>query len=164
MTQLSEAVVLITGAAGGFGQEFTRQLLMANSQLILTDLDQTVLEKQAEIIQGQVSTGKIIACLTADLSHRQGCENFYHQVKLLGVPVDILINNAGIGLFGRMDEIPQEKWEQLMQVNLLAPMRLSTLFVTDMIARKKGHIVNISSLAGWSATAGLTHYATSKFF
>lgn len=39
MTQLSEAVVLITGAAGGFGQEFTRQLLMANSQLILTDLD-----------------------------------------------------------------------------------------------------------------------------
>lgn len=45
MTQLSEAVILITGAAGGFGQEFTRQLLMANSQLILTDLDKTVLEK-----------------------------------------------------------------------------------------------------------------------
>ncbi|MFB2898389.1 SDR family NAD(P)-dependent oxidoreductase [Aerosakkonemataceae cyanobacterium BLCC-F50] len=111
MTQLSEAVVLITGAAGGFGQEFTRQLLMVNSQLILTDLDRTVLEKQAEIIQGQVSTGKIIACLTADLSHRQGCEKLYHQVKLLGVPVDILINNAGIGLFGRI--IPKPAVYQL---------------------------------------------------
>lgn len=163
MTQLSESVVLITGAAGGFGQEFTRQLLMANSQLILTDLDKTVLEKQAEIIQHQVTTGKVISCLTADLSNREGCENLYHQVKLLGVPVDILINNAGIGLFGRMDEVPSEKWEQLMQVNLLSPMRLSTLFVTDMIARQKGHIVNISSVAGWLAPAGMAHYATSKF-
>lgn len=163
MTQLSEAVVLITGAAGGFGQEFTRQLLIANSQLILTDLDKNVLEKQAQIIQSQVTTGKIIACLSANLSSREECENLYQQVKLLGVPVDILINNAGIGLFGRMDEVPREKWEILMQVNLLAPMRLSTLFIADMIARQKGHIVNISSLAGWSAPAGLAHYSTSKF-
>ena len=163
MTQLNEAVVLVTGAAGGFGQEFIRQLLMANSQLILTDLNQISLEKQAEIIQRQVTTGKVIACLAADLSDRDGCENLYQQVKLLGVPVDILINNAGIGLFGRMDEVPSEKWEQLMQVNLLAPMRLSTLFAADMIARQKGHIVNISSIAGWSAPAGLAHYATSKF-
>jgi short-subunit dehydrogenase len=50
-----------------------------------------------------------------------------------------------------------------MQVNLLAPMRLSALFVADMIARRQGHIVNISSLAGWSASAGMAHYAASKF-
>ena len=163
MTKLSDAVILITGAAGGFGQEFTRQLLMANSQLIISDLDRVVLEKQAAVIQQQVTTGKVIACLAADLSNREGAENLYHQVKLLGVPVDILINNAGIGLFGRMDEVPIEKWEQLMQVNLLAPMRLSTLFAADMIARRKGHIVNISSLAGWYALAGMAHYAASKF-
>ncbi len=41
-----------------------------------------------------------------------------------------------------MDEIPSDKWERLMQVNLLAPMRLSTLFMTDMIAQQQGHIVN----------------------
>ncbi|MUG98177.1 SDR family NAD(P)-dependent oxidoreductase [Scytonema sp. UIC 10036] len=163
MTQLNDAVVLITGASGGFGQELTRQLLMANSQLILTDLDRSVLQKQAEIIQQQVTTGKVLACLAADLSSRDGCENLYHQVKLLGIPVDILINNAGIGLFGRMDEVPSEKWEQLMQVNLLAPMRLSTLFGADMISRQKGHIVNISSIAGWSAAGGMAHYASSKF-
>lgn len=50
-----------------------------------------------------------------------------------------------------------------MQINLLTPMRLSALFVADMIARRQGHIVNLSSLAGWSAAAGLTHYAASKF-
>jgi short-subunit dehydrogenase len=163
MTQLREAVVLITGAAGGFGQELTRQLLMAGSRLILTDLDKATLHQRAEAIWSEVATGEVLACLAIDLSSPKGSEALYHQVKALGIPVDILINNAGIGLFGRMDEVPPEKWERLMQVNLMAPMRLSALFAADMIARQKGHIVNISSLAGWSGTAGMAHYAASKF-
>ncbi|MDJ0702840.1 MAG: SDR family NAD(P)-dependent oxidoreductase [Leptolyngbyaceae cyanobacterium MO_188.B28] len=163
MTQLSNAVVLITGAAGGFGHELTRQLLAAGSQLILTDLDQAVLEARLETIQRQVKTGKVLACFAADLSSAEGCDALYNRVKGLANPVDILINNAGVGLFGRMDEIPSDKWEQLMQVNLMAPIRLSSLFAAEMIGRRQGHIVNISSLAGWVTTAGLTHYAASKF-
>jgi short-subunit dehydrogenase len=163
MTQLREAVVLITGAAGGFGQELTRQLLMAGSRLILTDLDKAVLQQRVEVIQREVTTGEVLAYLATDLSSHEGCEALYHQVKALGVPVDILINNAGIAVYGRMDEVPPQKWERLMQVNLIAPMQLSTLFVADMIARQKGHIVNISSIAGWTPLPGLTHYAASKF-
>ncbi len=163
MTQLSNAVVLITGASGGFGQEFIRQFLMAGSRLILTDVDKTFLHQKLEEIQTQVLTGEVLACIPADLSSRGGCESLYHQVKDLGVPIDILINNAGIAVFGRMDEVPFDKWEQLMEINLMAPMRLSTLFVADMIARRQGHIVNISSVAGWAAEAGLTHYSASKF-
>jgi short-subunit dehydrogenase len=163
MTQLDQATVLLTGAAGGFGQELIRQLLEAGSYLILTDLDEAVLQQRVAAIQHQVTTGKVLACLAVDLSTRAGCEILYDRVKQLNHPVDILINNAGIGIFGRIDEIPTEKWECVMQVNLLAPMRLSALFVPDMIARQKGHIVNISSLAGWTAQAGLTIYSTSKF-
>lgn len=163
MTQLREAVVLITGATGGFGQELTRQLLRAGSRLILTDLDKVVLHQRAESIWSEVATGEVIACLTADLSSREGCEALYQQVKALGIPVDVLINNAGIAVVGHINEVPFEPWERLMQVNLMAPMRLSALFVADMIARQKGHIVNISSIAGWAAPPGLTHYAASKF-
>lgn len=163
MTQLDQATVLLTGAAGGFGQELTRQLLTAGSQLILTDLDAAVLQSQVAAIQSQVKTGQVLACLSVDLSTPEGCETLYDRVKELNYPIDILINNAGIGIFGRIDEIPTEKWERVMQVNLLAPMRLSALFVADMIARRKGHIVNISSLAGWTAQAGLSVYSTSKF-
>jgi short-subunit dehydrogenase len=163
MTRLNQAVVVITGATGGFGQELTRQLLAAGSKLILTDLDETVLREQVAALQGTATTGKILAYLAVDLAEPAGCEILYQQVKALDLPIDILINNAGIGLYGRMDEIPPEKWERLMQVNLLAPMRLSALFVADMIARRQGHIVNISSLAGWSASAGMAHYAASKF-
>lgn len=163
MTQLDKAVVLITGAAGGFGQELTRQLLEAGSRLILTDLDEGVLRERVQAIQPKVAIENVLAYLAADLSTREGCEILYHQVKALNIPVDILINNAGIALFGRMDEIPTEKWECLMQINLLTPMRLSALFAADMITRQQGHIVNISSLAGWCASPGLTSYAASKF-
>ncbi|MGK7908376.1 MAG: SDR family NAD(P)-dependent oxidoreductase [Synechococcus sp.] len=163
MTDFNQAVIVLTGAAGGFGQELTRQLLQAGGRLILTDIDLAILDKRASQIKSEVTTGEIIACIESDLSHREGCEIVYLKVKALDIPIDILINNAGIGLFGRMDEVPPDKWEQLMQVNLLAPMRLSSLFVADMIERNQGHIVNISSLAGWIAPAGMTHYSTSKF-
>ncbi|NBD14784.1 MAG: SDR family NAD(P)-dependent oxidoreductase [Cyanobacteria bacterium] len=163
MTELKNSAIALTGAAGGFGQEFTRQLLQAGSHLILTDLDETILQERVTAIQKEIKTGKVIACFGSDLSTPEGAHKFYEAVKALNCPVDILINNAGVACYGRMDEVPSEKWEQLMQVNLLAPMRLTSLFMTDMIDRQQGHIVNISSLAGYIAPAGLAHYSASKF-
>ena len=163
MTDLNRAVVVLTGATGGFGRELTRQLLQAGSQLILSDINRLALDKFAAGVSHEITTGKILACIESDLATREGCEILYQQVKSLDVPIDVLINNAGIGLFGRMDEVPKDKWERLMQVNLITPMRLSALFVCEMIERRQGHIVNISSLAGWIALAGRAHYSSSKF-
>lgn len=163
MTQLNQAVVVLTGATGGFGKELTRQLLTAGSQLILSDMEDSSLRKLIGEVTQETSSGQIIASIASDLSTTEGCDHLYQAVRALEIPIDILINNAGIGLFGRMDEVPQEKWERLMQVNLLTPMRLSSLFLTQMIERQKGHIVNISSVAGWIAPAGVAHYSSSKF-
>ncbi len=121
------------------------------------------LADRATAIQNEITTGEIITCIESDLSQPKASKTLYDRVIALNIPVDILINNAGIALFGRMDEVPAEKWEKLMQVNLLAPMRLSSLLVTDMIVRRRGHIVNISSLASWITPEGMAHYCTSKF-
>lgn len=165
MSQLQSAVVLITGAAGGFGQELTRQLLLKGSRLILTDRPEVDLRSQVSQLQQSLSQppGEIITCLSADLATSAGCDDLYQQTQALNLPIDVLINNAGIAILGHMVDIPTEQWEQLMQVNLITPMRLSTRFATDMVARRQGHIVNISSLAGWIAMPGLTAYAASKF-
>lgn len=163
MTQLAEAVVLLTGAGGGFGLELIRQLSAKGSRLILTDRQVDPLKSQAEALQTAVSHGEIISIIAADLSTDQGVHHLYQAVKQLNVPVDLLINNAGIAGYGRHDEIPAAHWEMLMQINLLAPMRLCSHIIPDMIARNRGHIVNISSLAGWVGTPGLAAYSASKF-
>lgn len=163
MTELKNSAIVLTGATGGFGQQFSHQLLNKGSHLILSDRDETTLQQQATKLEKDLKTGKILTCIPADLSTPNGSQHLYSQVKKLNLPIDILINNAGIGLYGRMDEVPPEKWETLMQVNLLAPMRLTSLFMEDMITRQQGHIVNISSLAGHIAPAGMAHYSASKF-
>jgi short-subunit dehydrogenase len=165
MSKLQSAVVLITGAAGGFGQELTRQLLVKGSRLILTDRPEVDLRSQVKQLQQTLgpTPGEIVTCLSADLATPAGCEDLYQQTQPLNLPIDVLINNAGIALLGHMVDIPTERWEHLMQVNLMTPMRLSTRFAADMVARRQGHIVNISSLAGWIAMPGLTAYAASKF-
>ncbi|MGK7888187.1 MAG: SDR family NAD(P)-dependent oxidoreductase [Leptolyngbyaceae cyanobacterium] len=171
MTQLSNTTILLTGAAGGFGQELVRQLLPRGNRLILTDIDQTVLlETVTQIKQtlpNSTNMGEVVACLAADLSSKEGCDRLCTEVDTLcrtsDLTVEVLINNAGIALLGRMDEVPYERWEQLMQINLLSPMQLSAWLAKDMIARQQGHIVNIASVAGLIAPPGLGPYAASKF-
>ena len=83
--------------------------------------------------------------------------------QLLRVVPDILVNNAGLAVAGRLDHVPPERWESLMQLNLLAPMRLTDQFLPGMIERGSGHIVNISSIAGWVGAEGLSAYCAAKF-
>ena len=167
MTQLAGAVVLLTGATGGFGRILTREFLQAGSHLILNDRDPEHLEQLMAEWAEQTVPGQIVGAIAADLATSTGCQSLYDQVQALTAttqaPVDILINNAGIALFGRTDEIPAAAWETLLAVNFLAPVRLSSWFAADMVARRSGHIVNISSLAGWIAPPGLVHYGASKF-
>ena len=163
MTTLFQKTILLTGATGGFGQHFMRQLLARDNRLIVTDLDVEVLTELAYRLRDEVGTGVIVACIGGDLSTGSGVNTFWEEVDALGEPIDVLINNAGIGLMGRHDEVPQAAWERLMQVNLLAPMRLCALVAPQMIARRDGHIVNIASMASWMGDVGLTAYVASKF-
>jgi NAD(P)-dependent dehydrogenase (short-subunit alcohol dehydrogenase family) len=160
MTDLRDKVVLITGANGGFGQEFVQQFLESGSRIIATDIDATTLEKTVDTICRNVNSGQVLQVLAADLSSYEGCEALFTQVK--HVP-DVLVNNAGIAMYGRFDEIPPDKWQRLLQVNLLSPMHLTSLFIPHMMSKHSGHIVNISSVAGWIGSLGLSPYSAAKF-
>lgn len=93
MTNLNQAVVVLTGAVGGFGQQFTRQLLKAGGRLMLTDLDEAMLHEQVTTIQSEITTGDVVTCWAIDLSKGDGCETLYKRVKAIDTPIDILINN-----------------------------------------------------------------------
>ncbi len=161
MTDLNQALVLITGADGGFGRQMTRQFLAAGSRLIISDIDeQRLSELQAH---SAATPDQVLASIPADLSGEGGCRVLYDEVLKTGEMPDVIINNAGVAVGGRFDHVPQDRWEQLMQINLLAPMRLCRLFMPHLIERGSGHIVNISSIAGWLAAKGMTSYCAAKY-
>lgn len=159
--------VLITGAGGGFGQAMIRQFLQAGSHVLLSDLDLRKLMQAAdEVVAGMGDAkppGKILGFAAADLSQVEGCDALYRAATAITPRIDILVNNAGIGIFGPFMAIPQAKWERLIQINLLAPMRLTAAFLPSMIARRSGHIVNVASVAGLVGTPNLSPYCTAKF-
>ncbi len=161
MTDLNDAVVLITGASGGFGRQMTRQFLEAGSRVLLTDMDAASLDSLTA--EFQTDSGQILGSIAANLVDDSGCRKLFDDVQALKLSPDILINNAGIGVGGRFDHVPSDRWEQVLQINLLAPMRVCYLFLPQMIERGSGHIVNISSLAGWIGTSGISSYCATKF-
>ena len=158
MTDPANKIVLITGASGGFGRHMVRQFRAAGSRLILTDVSASNL-REAEDVAGD----DFIASVVADLATEAGCEAVVKACSDLDVVPDILVNNAGIAVAGRMDHVPDDQWEKLIQLNLLGPMRLTNRFLAGMVERGSGHIVNISSLAGWVGARGMSSYCASKF-
>jgi short-subunit dehydrogenase len=158
MTDLNGKIVLITGAGGGFGSHMTRQFRDAGCKLVLTDLSDKLLRAVVED-----AGDALLASVAADLASEEGCGVIAGACTARNITPDILVNNAGIAMAGRIDNVPRERWETLMQLNLLAPMRLTNLFLPGMIERGSGHIVNISSLAGWVGSQGLSAYCASKF-
>ncbi len=161
MTDLSDAVVLITGATGGFGRQMTRQFLEAGSRLLLTDVDAALLESLSA--EFEAHGAQILGSVATDLVDDVGCRKLFDEIQAQGFFPDILINNAGIGVGGRFDHVPRDRWERVVQINLLAPMRICYLFLPQMIERGSGHIVNISSLAGWIGASGISSYCATKF-
>jgi short-subunit dehydrogenase len=159
MTDLNRKKILLTGAAGGFGVEFTRQLLAKGADLILSDIDTNRLKPNMPL----AGPGRIIHCTGADLSSFQGCETLVSDVKNTVGDIDILINNAGMLTYGNFHDAPAESLYKLMQVNAVAPMHLTSLFLPDMLKRRKGHIVFLSSVAGFVPTSFETAYSVSKF-
>ena len=158
MTNPANKTVLITGAGGGFGSHMVRQFRAAGAKLVLTDVSEDALRG------GTDDAGDaLVASLVTDLSTEAGCDEIAEACRAVGVVPDILVNNAGIAHAGRLDHVPRPVWETLLQLNLLAPMRLCHHFVPLMIERGSGHIVNISSIAGWLGSRGLSSYCASKF-
>ena len=140
MTDPATTIVLITGAGGGFGSHMVRQFRDAGARLLLTDVTDGALRKATDD-----AGDALVASFAADLSVEEGIRAVADICTSLDVVPDILVNNAGLGVAGRRDSVPRARWETLMQLNLLAPMRLCDLFLPGMIERGSGHIVNMSS-------------------
>lgn len=150
--------ILLTGASGGLGMEMVSQFSKNDCRIIISDLHYDSLLKIKNLFPHN-----ILGVIPADLSTDDGCNILLNELRLNYEIPDILINNAGIATFGKFCDTPKNKWEAVININLFAPMRITYSILNDMVKRKFGYVVNISSVAGLVASAGLSAYSTSKY-
>ncbi len=150
--------VLITGGARGIGFSTAKHFAMDGATLILTDLDEKALADAAEELQDM--TQKIYT-KTVDVTDEKSVLDLAEWVESNIGPLDVLINNAGIGYHGELAETSTETWKKLIAVNLMGPIHHINAFLPSMIRRGKGQIVNVSSgqaffrLPTWGAYAAI---------
>jgi short-subunit dehydrogenase len=150
---------LVTGAGGGLGGYITRALAAEGVNLALTDLPGAPVDGLgAELRSRDVEVKQAPADL-ADADERQRLASW--AAESVG-PLDILVNNAGVEFGGSFLNTTERELEASVVVNLLAVMDLTRIVLPGMLERRRGHVVNMASLAGKIPTPGLTSYSATK--
>lgn len=152
---LSGKAALVTGAASGIGRAIAEDLSAHGARVLLADLNQE---------QGQSVTSALPRALfqRADVTSRDDCRALVDRVDREWGGVDILINNAGVQHVAPIEEFPEDRWEQLVRILLIAPFLLTRYVVPHMYARGWGRIVNIASIHGLVASPYKSAYVAAK--
>jgi NAD(P)-dependent dehydrogenase (short-subunit alcohol dehydrogenase family) len=152
---MAERVWLVTGASRGFGAEISKAVLAAGDKLVAT----------ARTMRGLEHLGASSNLFTAvlDVTNERQVRDAVHAALAHFGHIDILVNNAGILLLGAVEESSGDEVERLYRTNVFGLLNVTRALLPSMRQRRSGHIINISSVAGYSAYAGFGVYSSTKF-
>ena len=157
---LTGKVALITGGSKGLGKAMARGLAEAGADIIITSRHENELRPALdEILQGTGRKGRYIV---ADMSKRADVDRLARIALELTGRIDILVNNAGTNVPQPIDQIRDEDWNQIMDINLNSIMWLSRALVPQMKERRWGRIVHISSVMAFISKEGRNTYSATK--
>jgi short-subunit dehydrogenase len=152
---------LVTGASAGIGAQLACELARHGAKLILTARRKGRLEALAKEFAAR---GTEVRIVVADLNDPAAPQQIYDATEGVGIKVDILINNAGLGQFGAFYTSPIEQEISQVRVNCEAVVRLSRLFVPRMVERGRGWVLVVASTASFQPIPYLNTYAATKVF
>jgi uncharacterized protein len=155
---MSKPVALITGASSGIGYAFAEVLAGHGYDLIVTARREAKLQQLADALDCQVTP------IGVDLATARGAQSLFKQVTAKGLSVDVLVNNAGISQALPVIDTPRSKLINMVNLNIRALTELTSLFLPHMVERGSGHILNVASVAAFSAVPGMSVYSASKAF
>jgi len=160
MPATTPGVVLITGATAGLGASFVRRFAAEERNLVLVARDVSRLESTAAELKRRYPIE--VEVLPADLATEAGRDAVVARLAAETDPVDVLINNAGIGLYRTFGQAPLADEERMLELNVRAVLVLTHAAVRAMQARGRGQIINISSVAGYLPRGAAATYAAGK--
>jgi uncharacterized protein len=155
-------MALVTGASSGIGSEFARALAARGDDLVVVARDVSRLDALAERLEAE--HGVDVEVLSADLTSKKGRAVVEARLESAEPAVDLLVNNAGMGTYGKFAELSREGEARVIRLNVLAVLQLSHAALPGMIERGRGGIINVSSLAGHQPTPLNATYGGTKAF
>ncbi len=162
MFSYAEKTALISGASSGIGEAFAHILAARGMNLVLVARSADKLRALAQALSEQ--HGIRADVVPADLCREGAAQEVYQRTQALGVPVDLLVNNAGFGTYGGFDTLTSEREHEEIMLNVTALVDLTHAFVPAMRERKEGGVINVASIAAFQPLPYHAVYGASKAF
>ena len=153
---------LVTGASSGIGRALAVRLAAGGSDLVVVARRADRLHALADELSA--AHGVHVEVLVADMTDPAQLATVEDRIRSGGPPIDLLVNNAGVGAHGAFADIPLDWQDGQIRLNVLAPVRLSHAALEGMVARGRGGILNVSSIAGLQPMPGVATYAATKAY
>lgn len=158
---LQGKTVLVTGAASGIGRESALAFGRRGADLVICDLDEAGLKETESALRG---LGRSVFARRVDVADRDGMRDFAEATHAEVGVLDILMNNAGVGLGASFLDTSLEDWDWILGINLRGVVHGCHFFVPKMVERAAGgHVVNVASAAGYLPAEALSAYCTTKY-
>lgn len=178
MTRMNGKTVLVTGASRGIGKAIAMRFAREGYNVAINCIRREDLllkvksdiediqagrsrQNQADRVRQKQVQARCLA-FVGDVGDMDVCEDIYAQIKDVFGHLDILVNNAGISYVGLLQDMPCRAWDELMRTNLTSVFNLCKLTIPDMVARRSGRIINISSVWGQAGASCEAAYSASK--
>ncbi len=161
MSAFAGQTILITGASSGIGEAFVRHLIPLDATLILTARSEEKLNQLAETAR---ASGTEAHVYPLDLGQPGAAQTLFDQTTADGHGVDVLLNNAGFGLTGRLESLEAAELTNMTQLNVTAVTELARLYGESMLARGRGGILNVASTAAFMPIPYFAVYAATKHY
>jgi NAD(P)-dependent dehydrogenase (short-subunit alcohol dehydrogenase family) len=153
----SEKTLLITGVSSGFGRALAVEALAAGHKVVGTVRNEEAM-REFESLSAQRSVGRVL-----DVTDFDAIDGVVAEIEANVGPIDVLVNNAGYGHEGIMEESPLQEMRQQFDVNVFGAVAMMKAVLPFMRERRRGHILNITSMGGFITMPGIAYYCGSKF-
>ena len=162
MGAFTNRTALVTGGSKGIGYHIARHLAREGASIVLVARGAEELERAAMEISADC--GVPTSYIVADLSTREGVSTLVDSVRSRDLTVDVLVNNAGFGIYDDYEKIDAEAETNMVGVNVTALTQLTREFVPGMVARRWGGVINISSILGYAGAPYMSTYGATKAY
>ena len=159
--ELKGRTALVTGASSGLGADFARELAARGADVVLVARRKERLEALAAELR---ATGTRADVVTRDLADGAARASLLEEVTRGGRAIDVLVNDAGFGLFVRFVELGWDRERQMLEIDVVALVHLTKLFVRPMIERRFGRILQVSSIGAYQPSPTYATYSAAKAF